>query len=80
MGRLRIVTQEFTARLFDPGSPLEPMAFAVDDRLVFLRHDEEGWTYFAKAEDIPQDQPSPRERLPEYLVGTDTFDNSTRPA
>ena len=47
-----------------PGRDLIPAGEA----LVFLRRDEEGWTFFARVDDIPERQPAPPQRLPEYLV------------
>ena len=76
MGRLRIVEVSFTATAFSDGR--EPRSIPAGEALVFLRRDEEGWTFFAKVDDIPERQPEPPQRLPEYLVSTTTFVNSTR--
>ena len=76
VGRLRIVAVSFTATAFSDGR--EQRSIPAGEALVFLRRDEEGWTFFARVDDIPERQPEPPQRLPEYLVSTTTFDNSTR--
>lgn len=76
MGRLRIVTERFSANTFN--HERVSRQFNQGDALVFLRDEEEGWTFFARVDDIPERQPQPPQQLPEYMIATTTFNNSTR--
>jgi hypothetical protein len=80
MHRIRIVTTEFRASGYNQG-PTQHRDFVPGTWLVLLRNDPtNSCTLFALVSDIPTLQPIPPQRLPEYLVGTDTFENSTRAA
>ncbi|PYT23496.1 MAG: hypothetical protein DMG57_31755 [Acidobacteria bacterium] len=55
--------------------------FMPDTWLVLLRHDPvDQCTFFAMVSDIPETQPDPPKRLPEYLIDIQTFERCTRAA
>ncbi len=75
---VEIVTESFSARLFAPGAT-DRREFAMGDFLVRLRL-EDGWTYFASVDDIPELPPAAPQRLPEYLIETNILQTHTRTA
>ncbi len=78
MPSIRIVTAPFRAETYGQG-PTENRECMVGTWLVRLRDDpENASTFFALVSDIPELQPVQPCRLPEYLVGTALFENSTR--
>ena len=76
--RIRVVTALFMADTYNQG-PSVRREFLPDTWLVFLHRNLQE-TFFALVSDIPEIQPDPAQRLPEYVVATETFEASTRGA
>lgn len=80
MHRIRIVTARFLADTYNQG-PTVRREFIPETWLVLLRHDPaDQCTFFALVSDIPENQLDPPQRLPEYLIDTETFERCTRTA
>jgi len=76
MHRIRVVTISFRASMYNQG-PTTERDFDLNSVLIFLRR-EDSSTFFARVEDVPNQQPDPPRHLPEYEVETKVFDRSTR--